>query len=179
MSNVLNPLSNGKSDEQLRDEQAKRNIHQSNLNGQQRPSEAVPNKEYLQEITDNQLDGATYELLQNLFSHDFVLSNLEGAEVTEQKWLARVVARKAKRMHPGSESFATGESRAVIFEDGGSALEPLNPQQESLIDQAVLQFLTRPPRSRGGWQQDEVSKQLKVSRVEDNNDEEKRGLFGL
>lgn len=177
MSSLLNPLSNGKSNEQVRDEQAKRNMHQTNLSQQQRPGDAVPNKEYLQEITDNQLDGATYELLQNLFSHDFVLSNLEGAEVTEQKWLARVVARKAKRMHPGSESFATGDSRAVIFEDSSAALEPLSPHQESLIDQAVLQFLTRPPRSRGGWQQDEVSKQLKVSKVEDGSEEEKRGLF--
>ena len=174
MTSLLNPLSDTKSDEQLRDEQAKRNMHQNNL-GAVEQSARSDDREYLKEITEEQLDGATYELMRNLFSHDFVLSNLKAAEVTEQKWLARVVARKIKRMHPDSGSFATGVTRQAIFDDSSDALSPLTPQQESLIDQAVLQFLTRPPRSRGGWQQDEVSKQLKVSRVEDDGDESNSG----
>lgn len=178
MSRLLNPLTNGKSDEQIRNEQAKRNLHQNNLSGQQRPGDAVPNKEYLREITDEQLDEATYELMANLFSHDFVLSNLEGAEVIEQKWLARVVALKIKRMHPDADSFAAGETRSVIFDDAGDNLAALSPHQESLIDQAVLQFLTRPPRSRQGWQQDEVSKQVSVSRVEEDDDNQSAGIFG-
>jgi hypothetical protein len=163
---ALNLFSNGKSDDELRAENAARNLHQTQLN--QGHQQGAPNREYLREITDEQLDEQTYELMQNLFSHDFVLSNLEDAEVTEQKWLARVVAMKIKRMHPPAESFVTGRTRQFVFDDDDS-LRPLDPHQETLIDQAVLQFITRPPRSRDGWQQDEVGKTVSVSRVEDEN----------
>lgn len=174
---LLDRLKNGKSDEQIRSEQATRQMHQQNVSKQHADAPSQKNKEYLREITNEQLDSGTYELLENLFSHDFVLSNMKDAEVTEQKWLARIVARKAKRMHPDSESFATGASRNVIFSDDGPKLTPLTPHEESLIDQAVLQFLTRPPRSREGWQQDEVSKQVSVSRVEEETEETDSGLF--
>lgn len=165
-------------EEEARARQREHSMHQNNL-GVVDQSTSSEDREYLREITEEQLDAATYELMTNLFSHDFVLSNLNDAEVTEQKWLARVVARKIKRMHPDAASFASGTSRRVVFDDDNDALQPLNPHQENLIDQAVLQFLTRPPRSRGGWQQDEVSKQYRVSRVEDDTEDNSGGsLFG-
>lgn len=177
MSSPLNPFSNGQSQSEARAKQAERNIHQQNFAAGEDPSR---DKEYLKEITKEQLDDATYELMLNLFSHDFVLSNLKDEEVTEQKWLARIVAVKTKRMHPDTESFATGLTRQVVFDDTQhGSLKPLSPHQESLVDQAVLQFLTRPPRSRGGWQQDEVSKQYNVSKVEGESDNNTGGsLFG-
>lgn len=160
--------------EQMMEKQARQNMHQSNF-GTMEQGDNTPDKEYLREITEEQVDDSTLELMANMFSHDFVLSNLKDAEVTEIKWLARVVARKIKRMHPSSESFAAGEQRKIVFDDETAGLGPLSPHQENLIDQAVLDFLTRPPRSRGGWQQDEVSKQLKVSKVEDKSENSSSG----
>lgn len=166
------------SQEEMMERQAEQQLHQSNF-GTMEQGDNSPDKEYLKEITEEQVDENTLELMSNMFSHDFVLSNLQDAEVTEIKWLARVVARKIKRMHPDSDAFAAGESRKVVFDDEQAGLKPLSPYQESLIDQAVLTFLTRPPRSRGGWQQDEVAKSLKVSKVEDKKEESSGGsLFG-
>lgn len=166
------------SQDELMERQARQQLHQSNF-GRMESGQNVPNKEYLNKLTENQLDNGTIELMQNLFSHDFMLSNLTPAEVIEQKWLVRVVARKIKRMHPDSDAFAAGETRKVVFDDARAGLKPLSPHQESLLDQAVLQFLTRPPRSREGWQQDEVSKQLTVSKVEGEEDTTNTsGLFG-
>ena len=164
------------SQDELMERQARQQMHQSNF-GRMESGQNVPNKEYLHELTENQVDDTTIELMQNLFSHDFMLSNLNPAEVIEQKWLVRVVSRKIKRMHPDSDAFAVGETRKVVFDDPRAGLKPLSPHQESLIDQAVLQFLTRPPRSREGWQQDEVSKQLTVSKVE--GEEDNSGSGGL
>lgn len=132
-------------------------------------------REYLRELTQHDLDEHSLALMENMFSQDFVLSNLKDAEVTEIKWLARIIAMKIKRMHPPPESVVSGESRKVFFDDTGDGLSPLSPHQENLIDQAVLEFLTRPTRSRDGWQQDEISKQVRVSRTEEDDDDDERG----
>lgn len=167
------------SQEELQQQQAQNALHQTNL-GSMQQGEHTPDKEFLREITEEQLDEGTYELMQNLFSHDFILSNLNAAQEQEIRWLAQVVARKIKRMHPDPECYAVGERRRIVFDDpDGEALRPLSPQQESLIDQATLQFLTRPARSREGWQQEELSKSYTYSEVGDSNDGQSgRSLFG-
>ncbi len=163
---------------ELVDKQGRQRLAQAGLqaaqNGQMGKEET---RRHLRELTDDELDEATLRLMSNLFSQDFLLSNLTDAEVKEIKWLARPISRTIKGMHPHHESAAQGQYRELVF--GDDSLEALTPYQETLIDQAVLDFLTRPPRSREGWQQDELAKSYNVSKVEDDSsDAEKGSLLG-
>lgn len=170
---------NGSSErKEMLEEQQRQQMHASNLNSAVE-SDYSTDREYLRELTEHDVDSHTLALMENMFSQDFVLSNLKNAEVVEIKWLARVVAKKIKRMHPPPGSVVTGEGRKVINNDPSDGLKPLSPHQENLVDQAVLEFLSRPPRSRDGWQQDEISKQIRVSRTEDESDRDAgRSWFG-
>jgi hypothetical protein len=170
--------SNGKSDEEERVEQARQDqYHQQNL---AQPGEESTDTEYLNELTKNELDDRTVEMMQNLMGQDMVLSYLQDAEINEIKWLSRAISRQIKRNHPPQRSTVGGEFRAFLLDDGGDdgGLGSLDPGQESLIDQAILDLITRISRSREGWQQDEMAKQVRVSRTEDNTeDENSGGLF--
>ena len=169
--------SNSPDQDELMDRQQRQQMHASNLS--QIDGDGNVDREYLRELTKHQVDEHTIALMSNMFSQDFVLSNLTDAEVTEVKWLARNIATKIKRMHPSEKSVAQGDARKVYMEDPNDGLKSLSPHQQNLVDQAVLDFITRPPRSRGGWQQDEVSKQVRVSKTEDDSEDSKRGsLFG-
>lgn len=164
--------SNSSNQEELVREQRRQKLHaQNNAAG---GSEFSRDREYLRELTEHELDEHTLKLMSNMFSQDFVLANLTDAGENEVKWLARNVAMKIKRMHPPSESVISGESRKVFNDDPSDALKPLSPHQENLVDQAVLEFFVRLSRSRDGWQQDEISKQIRVSRTEDESDDDGR-----
>ena len=165
--------SNGREDELDRHQQQQ--LHQTNLSTMQDGPDV--DTEYLQELTSNELDDHTVALMQNLVSQDFLLSNLKSAEINEIKWIARSIARKIKRMHPPQESVVEGERRKVLLDDERDGLQSLTPHQENLIDQAMMDFLTRVARSRDGWQQDEMGKQLRVSRTEDDSSDDADGGF--
>lgn len=165
---------------ELIDKQQRGQVHQANISPQSNGYQQQPRPDgrHIEELTETELDDATIRLMENMFAKDFMLSNLNDAEVKEIKWLARATARKIKRMHPRPESFVQGEYRKMVFEDSADGLRSLSPRQENLIDQAVLDFLTRPPRSRGGWQQDELGKQINVSKLEeDDSGNDKGSLF--
>lgn len=155
----------------------RQNLHQTNFAGMQ--EDGSPDKEYLEELTKNELDESTVTLMQNLMTPDYLLSNLSEAEVNEIKWIARSIARKIKRMHPPEHSYLQGEIRECALDDPEDSLCALSPYEENLIDQAVLDFFTRLSRSKGGWQQDEISKQVRVSKTEDDSKSGgSKGLFG-
>lgn len=167
--------SNGTEDDLERHQ--KQQLHQTNLSTI--PDDPNVDTEYLQELTANELDDHTIALMQNLVSQDFLLSNLKSAEINEIKWLSRSMARKIKRMHPPQESFVQGERRKVLLDDDRDGLSALTPHQENLVDQALMDFFTRVARSRDGWQQDEMGKQLRVSRTEDDSGDDNEGGFFL
>ncbi len=134
------------------------------------------NREYLKELTKYDLDPATEKLMANLLSPDFVLGNLKDAEVKEVRWLARVTALAIQRMHPPEGSAYTGEARKYYL-DTKYALKPLSDHEINLINQALLDFFLRITRSRDGWQQDQISQQMKVSKREEGDDD--GGIGGL
>lgn len=135
------------------------------------------NREYLKELTKHNLDPATERLMQNLLGPDFVLGNLKDPEVNEVRWLARVTALAIQRMHPPEGSAYTGEARKYYL-DTEYALKPLSDHEINQINQALLAYFLRITRSRDGWQQDQISQQMKVSkREEDDEDSGYGGLF--
>ena len=113
-------IRNGKSDDELREEAAERQMHQMNLSAAQ--AENPMNTAYIGKMTDHNLDDPTVDILANLLDQDFLLGNLQEAEVHEYRWLARVMMLEVEAIHPNDQSVFSGELRAVAFGDSDDAL---------------------------------------------------------
>jgi len=128
-------------------------------------------RQYLEAITENGLDEASVHMLENMVSADFILSNLNDAEIHEIKHLRRITKRKVFAAHPSPNSIMQGEVREQVYNNGQTA-EPLDQKQKSLIEQFIRGAFTRLARSRDGFQQEEIGKSLSVSerRTDDDGD---------
>lgn len=133
--------------------------------------------EYLQELVDHGVDPNTAKLMRNMLSKDYVLANYEDAEVHEAWWLSRVELRKIKTLHPASQDILTGDLREFMLDDATENLQPLSPQQESALNQFLLDVFGRITRGRAGWQQDQMSKTLDVKELRDNDNTDTGGFF--
>jgi hypothetical protein len=134
--------------------------------------------EYLDKLTQTDLDDQTVELLDNLVTPDFVLSKITKAEKLEMKWLIRAHAEKIKAMHPDQDSPLQGDHREAMYGDAEDGLETLADNQKALVDQAVWALFMRVFRSEGGWQQQELSSQYNVSRVDDEREDDDGSRLG-
>lgn len=138
--------------------------------------------EYLREMVKSQLDPGTVQVLDNLISPDFVLSNMREADLTEFKYLLEVKVQRVFERHPPMGGIA-GKERAYYYDDPKDNLSPLRSQDRDVIRSYKDGIWQRARRSKGGWQQDKFGET--TSRVEtvDNGGEESsggrlRGLFG-
>jgi hypothetical protein len=127
--------------------------------------------EYIREVTDTELQHQTVEMLDNLLSKDFVLSNMSEAEVHEQRWIARIVKLMVETQHPHADSMWEGRFRQVASGRADGHLNTLSEAEKTEILEVVQGFIARVARSREGWQQQEISKSYAVSeRVEKDGD---------
>jgi hypothetical protein len=140
---------------------------------------AMDRDEYLDKLTDHGLDDTSAGMVNNMLSPDFVMSRISEAEKDEMKWLVRLEAEKIKAMHPPQNSPVAGDRRKMLYDDEDAQLEPLSDQQKQMLDMAVWDIFFRIARSVGGWQQEELSSQYKVSRVEDEQGDDSGRLGGL
>lgn len=153
----------------LREEDFDRSLHAS-LQGQQRAfnDEGTLRREYLNTMVEHGIDESTALLMRNMLSKDYVLANFTRAEVREVVWLTRVELLKIKGQHPLPESVYQGEYRQFAFDDPDQGLSHLDPQEETLLSQAVQDIFARVSRGEGGFQQDAFSTTIsEVRRVED------------
>lgn len=138
------------------------------------------NRQYIEALTETTLDQGTIDLLDNLVTRDWILSKLKDAEVTEAKWLTLELARvEIDAMHPPRESNVTEERRAFMLDDPNEAIPSLNERQRKQIENFLRTIFTRVARSRGGWQQREMSRTINVSEVKDQREEKDGLLDGL
>jgi len=136
-------------------------------------------KEYLNTMVEHGLDESTALMLRNMLSKDFVLANLTRAEVHEKNWLSRVEMLKVKGQHPMPDSVYQGEYRQFMFDDPKAGLESLDPEQETLLDQALMDIMARISRGESMAQQDAFSKVIAESRQVDDGAgrDDSGGLF--
>jgi len=92
-------------------------------------------------------------MLRNMTSPDFILSNMNDAEITEIKKLRRITYKKVVAAHPNDDAIMQGDLREQVYENG-EKLEPLSQNQKVLIDQYIRGAFARLVRSRDGFQQD-------------------------
>jgi hypothetical protein len=136
-----------------------------------------PSKEYLESLTDHDLDENTLDTLQNLLSKDFVLGNLEEAEKDELKWLFRSVKRRVVAMHPPEESYVQGDYRKFLHDDPSDGFQSLSDAEKEGIWHIIVGVHARVTRSVEGWQQEEFGKVYAVSERREGDDD--GGLGGL
>lgn len=134
-------------------------------------------REYLEAVIEDQLDDATVGMLRNMTSPDFILSNLENAEITEIKKLRRITYKKVVAAHPHPDAIMQGDLREQVYDDG-DALKPLSQNQKVLIDQYIRGAFARLARSRDGFQQEQFGKTISASERKDS-DSDDGGMFSF
>lgn len=171
-----------KSDVQQREEIAEsdfeRNMHQQ-LQGSMAgsPDDQEFKEDHFEELVEAGVPEDTVFHLRSLLSRDFVLANLSAAEVNEMRWLARNLALRVFALHPSKESHLTGEYRRFVLDEPNQGLKPLTDSQRSKIHSFIMAYIARVSRSKGGWQQEELSRQYQVSELHTDDGEEDGGWF--
>lgn len=169
-------LDRGPSDEELREEQTQRQLHQMNLNAGQAQGEPM-DRTYIREMTDHELEQGTIDILSNLLDRDFMLGNLSEAEVHEYRWLARVLRLEIEALHPNEESVWQGHVRAVAFDDRDDGLPSLSEQDLSIIEQFLMAVIARATRGKDGWQQEMFNKTITASETRQIDDDDDGGFL--
>lgn len=168
-------ISNGKSDEQLRQEQRDDQLHQMNLSAAD--AEQPMDRAYIEKMTEGSLQDPTKDMLQNLLSQDFLLGNLQEAEIHEYRWLARVMLLEIESLHPNEDSLFQGKIRAAAFDDKNQQLDPLSPREKAIVEQFVMGVIARASRGRDGWQQEMFNKTISASEKRDVSDDDNGGFL--
>lgn len=168
-------IRNGKSDDEIREEERKEQTHQMNLStaDADRPMDTA----YINEMTDHNLQDPTVDMLANLLDQDFMLGNLEEAEVHEYRWLARVMKLEIESLHPNQDAIFEGELRAVAFDDKRQNIKPLSQREKATIEQFLMGVIARATRGRDGWQQEMFNKTISASERRDVTDGDDGGFM--
>src|SRR6056297_2436664 len=169
-------LDRGPSEEELREENRRQQLHQRNLNASQANGEAM-DRTYINEMTDHELDQGTVDILSNLLDRDFMLGNLSDAEVHEYRWLARVLRLEIEALHPNERSVFAGATRAAAFDDPHDALPSLSEQDLSIIEQFLMAVIARATRGKDGWQQEMFNKTIQASETREVGDDDDGGFL--
>jgi hypothetical protein len=168
-------LRNGKSNEELRQEQRQEQLHQMNLSAAD--AEAPMDTAYIQQMTDHDLEDETVDILSNLLDRDFMLANLSDAEVHEYRWLARVMTLEVEALHPNHESVLQGRVRSVAMNDIDNGFAPLSERQKAKIEQFIMAVISRATRGRDGWQQEMFNKSISASETREVNADDDGGFL--
>lgn len=135
-------------------------------------------REYLEALINEELDNATVGMLKNMTSPDFILSNLQDAEINEIKKLREITLKKVFAAHPHGKATMQGEIRDQVYHDGAPT-EALDQNQKALIDQYVRGAFARVARSRDGFQQEQFGKTISASERRTQDKESDGGFLSF
>jgi hypothetical protein len=150
-------------EEDRREDARRQQEHQMNLRAATAESERPMDEAYIDKMTDHQLSQGTVNIMSNLLDQDFLLGNLEEAEVHEYRWLSRVIRLEVESLHPNQDSVFTDELRAVAFDDERQKLPPLDEADKSVIEQFIMAVIARATRGEDGFQQEMFNKTITAS----------------
>lgn len=128
-------------------------------------------REYLEAVIEDKLDDATVGMIRNMTSPDFILSNMNDAEITEIKKLREITLKKVYAAHPHPKAIMQGQLREDVYENGVK-LKPLSQNQKVLIDQYIRGAFARVARSREGFQQEQFGKTISASEIKDRDSDD-------
>jgi hypothetical protein len=168
-------IRNGKSDDEIREEQREEQRHQLNLSTAD--ADQPMDRAYINEMTDHQLQEPTVGILANLLDRDFMLANMSEAEVHEYRWLARVMKLEVEALHPPKDSIFQGKMRAIAYDDPEENIEALSAQDHAIIEQFLMAVIARATRGREGWQQEMFNKSISASETREINNDDDGGFL--
>lgn len=168
-------IGNGKSQAELREQQRDDQLHQMNLSAAD--AEQPMDTAYIGKMTEGNLQDPTVDMLSNLLDQDFLLGNLQEAEVHEYRWLARVMVLEVESLHPNDESVFQGTLRAAAFDKKGEQLDPMSGRQKAVIEQFIMGVIARATRGRDGWQQEMFNKTISASEKREVSDDDGGFIF--
>ncbi|MFD2655309.1 hypothetical protein ACFSUP_04240 [Gracilibacillus thailandensis] len=168
-------LSRGESVEQQRQRQEAGQDHARNLANALDDHDL--DAEYIDKLTNSQLEQGTVNILNNMLSKDWVLANMSDAEVNETRWFARLMSMRVEALHPEQGSVWTGEFRKFCADDPDDALKPLDSAQRTIIFELIHGVIARATRSRDGWQQDKMNESISVSQRLEGDGEDDGGWW--
>lgn len=160
--------------QQEREREREHSFHQHNLNGhgQQTPEELYASM--LNSITETTLREGSKEMLRNLLTKDFVLANLDKAQLHEFKWKLECKFEYFIWMHPSDDCLVVGDRRAAINDDPADRLRPLTFQQKWEVMNVFDGIWMRVTRALNMRQQEMLKLDIRESRV----DRGERGASG-
>lgn len=144
----------------------------------QAPTEAE-RRAYMESVLDSDIDDATIKMISNMLASDYMLANLKEAEVHELKKLRQIVLKKVTAAHPHPDSVMQGKLREQVYEGTSPGLKPLNQTQKAKIDGLLKTAFANLTRGREGFQQEEFSKTISESRVEENESGDSGGYLSF
>jgi len=168
-------LSNGKSEEEIREANRQNQEHNMNLQAGQAGSEPM-DQAYIDEMLGYDADQGTIDLLSNLLDRDFMLGNASEAEQHEYRWLARVKRLDIESLHPHEDSVFQGQLRRVAFDDRADKLPSLSEQDLTQIETFLMVAIRRAGRGKEGWQQEMFNKTITASERRDVSDDDDSGF---
>lgn len=127
---------------------------------------ASEKKAYMESVLDTELDDASIEMISNMFVSDFMLGNLQDAEVWELKKLREITLKRIFANHPSQRAIMQGDLRQQVYGDNAAPLKPLTQTQKEKIQQGVHVAFANLSRGREGFQQEQFSKSISESHVE-------------
>jgi hypothetical protein len=129
-------------------------------------------REYLRELTSTGSNMAGVEFVENLLSQDLVLGNISSADRTEIKHLARMWQHLIEPAVPPKGSLITGQYRAALLDDPNDDYRPMTQGEKLSLEQTLMTLINvRASRSEQGFQQDKISEQRQVQRLEDERED--------
>jgi hypothetical protein len=168
-------IRNNKSDDELRDEARQNQLHQMNLSAAK--GDQPMDTAYIDKMTDHNLQDPTVDMLANMLDQDFMLGNLQEAEVHEYRWLARVMMLEIRGLHPNEGSIWQGKLRAVAKDDKDDAIEALSARERAILEQFIMATISRATRGRDGWQQEMFNKTIQASETREVGEEDEGGFL--
>lgn len=169
---VLSPESDDGDDV---DDLQQQQMHMQNLGEVGALDQGPADSDYVDRITQTELNQGTVRILENMLSRDWVLANFDDAEVHEIRWLSRVMMKQLEALHPPEDSIWTGNLRQYASDDDRQALEPLDSAQRLVVFETIQGVISRATRSKDGWQQENFRKQIKQSETLDRSTDEDEG----
>ena len=159
-------------EEERRQDAKRQQEHQMNLQAANAESDRPMDQAYIDKMTDHQLSQGTVTIMSNLLDQDFLLGNLEEAEVHEYRWLSRVIRLEVESLHPNQDSIFTDEIRAVAFDDERQKLPALDEADKSIIEQFIMGVIARATRGEDGFQQEMFNKSIQASETREVGDDD-------
>lgn len=158
--------------ERMEEERRRQREHERHMRQLEFNEEGQLSREFIESIVDtSKLQTETVAIMQNYLDRNWIFSNLTEAE-THDKWhKLEVMKHKVLGRHPPQESSIRGPIRAYLFDDRQEDLQPLSPDERSIIDSFFDSCQAIVTRGRDGFERKQINTTIAESKTDYEHEE--------